>query len=163
MDWIKELPQWIQDLMFWVVNGGGVALLTWLFTQLRIKSRAKQIKLEAKEEQIEALLQSQIDLRSIVYNLGEIILLNASGSKALNPEEREKLMAVMTVMRKKHNMKIDQSVIDMVEEAKIRIAERKKKEIEKVEERKSEAEDKIKKLGATMNEIISKEVAKNTR
>lgn len=163
MDWMNELPKWVQDLMFWVVNGGGVAFLTWLFTQLRVKARAKQIKLEAKEEQIEALLQSQLDLRSIVYNLAEIVLLNASGSKTLNPEEREKMMAVMAVMRKKHNMKIDQSVVDMVEEAKIRIAERKKREMEKVEERKSEAEEKINKLGATMNEIISKEVAKNTR
>lgn len=162
MEWLTTLPKWVQDLMYWVVNGGGVALLTWLLTQMRVKARSKQIRLDAKDEQVEALIQSQIDMKRIVYYLAEIVVLQASGSK-INAEEREKLMGIMTVMRKEHNLKLDQSVVDLVEEAKIRIAERKKKEIEKVEEKKSAAEESVNKLGAFINEVVSKEITKNSR
>ena len=69
MEWLTELPKWAQDLLYWTVNGGGVALLTWLFTQLRVKARSKQIRLEAKDEQVEALIQSQLDLKRVNYYL----------------------------------------------------------------------------------------------
>lgn len=162
MEWLTELPKWAQDLLYWTVNGGGVALLTWLFTQLRVKARSKQIRLEAKDEQVEALIQSQLDLKRVNYYLAELVVLQASGSK-INAEEREKMMGILTVMRKEHNLKLDQSVIELVEEAKIRIAERKKREIEKVEEKKSAAEDSVNKLGAFINEVVSKEITKNSR
>jgi len=161
MDWLQSLPSWAQSLIFWLTSGTGVGLTTLLITTLKTRAIKKQAALEAKDEQIDALIQTVIDLKGINFTLVEMLSLLMQTSKGLPAEVKEKAGAMVDLMRKDFGLKIHESVIQTVALAKEKFMAKKEEAIATITAIKEETTSKIDGLREIANAILSQEINKD--
>lgn len=147
-------------VLSWLSAGGATAILTSVLTFISTKSRKRKIQLDAKDEQIEALIQQTIDLKGIVFNLTEMTSMLMQTSKGLPPEIKEKAGALVDVMRKKYGLKITESVTQVIAMAKEKSLLKKEEAIAELTNIKTEATKTITGLKDIADEILSKEINK---
>lgn len=153
--------QILQQLIGWLAAGGATGLLTLILTTLITKSRKSKYIIDAKDEQIEALIQQMIDLKGIVFNLTEMFMMFFQTSKNIPTEIREKAEAHIVTMRKDFGFKIKESVAQAIALAKEKTLKQKEAAVKQLEDTKSEATKKIEGLRAIADEILSEEIKKN--
>lgn len=160
---IETWPNWLQQLLGWLTTGGIATILTVVFTTLRNKSLRKKYELEAKDDQIEALIGEVLELKKIIMNLTELLIVLIGSMKTLPQEAQVKSMAIVQSMREKYGYKLDQTIFDVIETAKAKSLKAKEDVLEKLEKNKQEINNSSAKLQEMLGEIVSKEINKDTR
>ena len=161
MEWLQSLPAWVQSLFFWLTGGTGVGLTSLLITTLKTKAIKKQAALDAKDEQIESLIQQVIHLKGIVFTLVEMISMLMQTSKGLPPEIKEKAGAMVDVMRKDFGLKIRETVSESIALAKEKILAKKEAAIASLNIMKQETTETIDGLREIADAILSQEINKD--
>ena len=160
---IETWPSWLQQLLGWLTTGGIATILTVVFTTLRNKSLRKKYEREAKDDQIEALIGEVLELKKIIMNLTELLIVLIGSMKTLPQEAQVKSMAIVQSMREKYGYKLDQTIFDVIETAKAKSLKAKEDVLEKLEKNKQEINNSSAKLQEMLGEIVSKEINKDTR
>lgn len=160
---IETWPNWLQQLLGWLTTGGIATILTVAFTTLRNKSLRKKYELEAKDDQIEALIGEVLELKKIIMNLTELLVVLIGSMKTLPQEAQVKSMAIVQSMRERYGYKLDQTIFDVIEAAKVKSLKAKEDVQQKLEKNKQEINNSSAKLQEMLGEIVSKEINKDTR
>lgn len=161
-EFLSNWPEWVQQLMSWLTTGGVVTILTLIFTTFKNKSLKRKYELEAKDDQIEALIGAVLELKKVAMNLAELIIVFVGSMKTLPEDSQIKANAIVQSMRERFGAKLDQTVFDVIELAKAKSLKAKEEARKTADSLKESGKQATQVMENLLNDLVTKEINKNT-
>lgn len=158
---IEQLGGYIDPVAGWLADGGLVLILATFFTAWQTKNKREKWKLQGKEEDMESLIFTVLNLKNVVMGMFDIFVLVFSTSKGVTEEVQKEMFARLDVIKKEYGAKIDKDILETIALIKVKKKEASTKAKEMIENTKGEAQSMIDSLAAKANEIVSKELNKD--